>query len=501
MKTPELFTLVDFFDDCIKKNTDKTALVYQDSFISYGELGKKVDLLACNLISKGVGPNNIVGVMQNRSINMMISILAIIKAGGAYMPISTDTPSNRLHMLLNDSSIKIILSTFELINKFSINEFSIDVSNPGNYSNQGIQLKNTNKPDDIAYTIFTSGSTGTPKGVLINHRAVVNRLLWMKEAYSIDEKDIILQKTPYIFDVSVWELFLFFFSSSTLCLLNHGEERFPQMMIRAINRNQISIMHFIPSMMNNFLYYADHSDEISCLRSLRRVFVSGEALLISHYELFKKTMYNKCNTDLSNLYGPTEATVDVTYFDCPFDVELKKIPIGKSIDKVETYVIKDGVESIEGELYLSGIALAKGYLNRPELTHEFFKNENCFNKRLYKTGDLVRLTEDNEIEFLGRIDSQVKIHGIRIELGEIESTILKYKETRNCVVINKRFSENIHTLVAYLVSDKDVNISELKKFLRKELPEYMIPKIFMPIDSLPITSSGKIDRKKLPDPS
>ena len=333
---------------------------------------------------------------------------------------------------------------------------------------------------------------------MIEHRSVVNRLHWMQTAYPIGPADVILQKTPYYFDVSVWEFFWWAMTGAKLCFLRPGGEKIPMVLVDAIRRQQVTVLHFVPSMLNAFLEYLDGRD--APLPSLRRVFASGEALLPAHVRKFNQLLGAK----LTNLYGPTEATVDVTYFDCPTGNDFDRIPIGRPIHNTRLYVIKDGHAAPigqPGELCLAGVGLARGYLNNPALTAgKFTDNPLRPGERIYRTGDVARWLPDGNVEYLGREDHQVKIRGLRIELGEIENTIREFPGVTDCVVTVKRYSESVILIVAYVVGRASVDFGALKIHLKERLPEYMVPSHFERIDEIPLTPTGKADRKALPQP-
>ncbi|MBW7477878.1 amino acid adenylation domain-containing protein, partial [Paenibacillus oenotherae] len=299
----------------------------------------------------------------------------------------------------------------------------------------GAPLAQLSTADNLAYIIYTSGSTGLPKGVMVEHRSLMNRLYWMQKQYPLTGDDVILQKTPYTFDVSVWELLWWMLSGASLCLLGPGGEKDPQQIRDAIVRYRVTTMHFVPSMLTAFLHACP-----SGLSSLKQVFASGEALVIKQVNEFKELLYKPYNTRLANLYGPTEATIDVSYFDCDQAAKPGIIPIGKPIDNTQLYVL-DGRQEVQpigvpGELYIGGAGLARGYVNRAELTEEkFIANPYRPGERMYRTGDLARWQPDGTVEYLGRIDHQVKIRGYRIELGEIEAQLLKVEGVKEAAVL------------------------------------------------------------------
>ena len=474
-----------------------TAVVCGDQSLTYAELNARVNRLAHRLRAEGVGPGSIVALMVERSLAMIVGILGIVKAGAAYLPVPPDHPAERTRYMLDDGGVRILLVHGKTAGRFAFSGLALDLDEPleGETANPVL----LNKPDDLVYVIYTSGSTGKPKGVMIEQRALVNRLRWMQAAYPIGPGDVILQKTPYSFDVSVWELFWWALQGATLAFLVPGGERNPLALVEAVRKHRVSVMHFVPSMLNVFLEYLDAKGDgaLKSLSSLKRVFASGEALTPSHVRKFNALL----DARLTNLYGPTEATVDVTYFDCPRGRDIDIVPIGRAIDNTRLYVIRDGREAAvgeTGELCIAGIGLARGYLNNPALTAEkFVDNPVNPGERIYRTGDLARWLPDGNVEYLGREDHQVKIRGLRVELGEIESTVREFPGVVDCVAAVDRRSESVIMLVAHVVSRSELDAAALKEYLRKRLPEYMVPHRFERLAELPLTSSGKADRKAL----
>jgi len=473
--------------------------------ISYAQLNDRVNRLAHRLRSEGVRPGHIVGLMVERSFAMIIGILGIVKAGGAYLPLSPDNPPDRIDYMLRDGGVNVLLVHNQTAGRIAFPGQVLNLDSPEVYRGSTAHPSIVNKPDDLAYVIYTSGSTGKPKGVMIEHRSVVNRLHWMQRAYPLGEGDVILQKTPYAFDVSVWELFWWALQGAKMCFLVPGGERNPLAILEAIRKRRVSVMHFVPSMLSVFLEYLDGkpAEVLAGLASVRRVFASGEALMSSHVRRFNDIWGGRTGARLINLYGPTEATVDVSYFDCPAHNDFEIIPIGRPIDNTRFYVIKDGRQAAvgeAGELCIAGIGLARGYVNNPALTDEKFTG-NPVNpgERIYRTGDVARWLPDGNVEYLGREDHQVKIRGLRIELGEIENTIRGYPGVVDCVALVKRHSETVILLTAYVVWKAGQESDGLKQHLKKQLPDYMIPNRFETIDAIPLTPSGKADRKALPE--
>jgi D-alanine--poly(phosphoribitol) ligase subunit 1 len=471
------------------------------------EINAKANQLAHRLRAHGVVPGQIVAMMVERSFAMAIGILGIIKAGGAYLPLPPDNPPDRTEYMLKDGGVAVLLVHGKTAGRTSFQGTIIDLDDLSLYQGPAANPVHVNKPDDLAYVIYTSGSTGRPKGVMIEHRAVVNRLNWMQRAYPIGEQDVILQKTPYYFDVSVWELFWWALEGAKLCFLPPGGEKNPLHIVEQIRTHQVSVMHFVPSMLSVFVDYLDGRNDayMAKIKSVRNVFASGEALASSHVKKFNDVWGGKTGARLINLYGPTEATVDVSYFDCPTNNDFQVIPIGRPIDNIKLYVIQDGRQvgiGENGELCIAGVGLARGYLNNAKLTGEKF-TDNPANpgERIYRTGDVARWLPDGNIEYLGREDHQVKIRGLRIELGEIENVVRSYPGIVECVAVVKKYSESVILIVAYIVSKEEPDLAQMKTFLKKSLPEYMVPNHFERLLEMPLTPTGKANRRALPEPN
>jgi D-alanine--poly(phosphoribitol) ligase subunit 1 len=490
--------------------------------LTYEELNERANNLARLLRDMGLKPGTVVGILVERSLAMITGIFGILKAGGAYLPISPDNPARRVAHLLRDSGTDVLLTQAKFLDRCAELEIGpalrvVNLETGEIYRQPAGNLPLLNGPTDPVYVIYTSGSTGTPKGVVIEHRSLVNRLAWMQRAYPLGPADTVLQKTPFFFDVSVWEMFWWSTAGARLCFLMPGGERFPQAIVETVEKNAVTVMHFVPSMLSVFLEYLRHSaDDVKRLASLKRIFASGEALSPAHVRAFNEVLHRPNGTLLTNLYGPTEATVDVSYFDCPFSGDFEKIPIGKPIDNISLPIMDKDLQpqpvGAEGELCIAGIGVARGYLNRPELTAEkFVKHQTLTPKSqiltpksyiLYRTGDLACLGPDGNIEFLGRQDQQVKIHGLRIELGEIESVLAGHPSIQDCVVVVKKFAKNITMIAAYIIpqAGEKVTAPELKSYLKTLLPEYMVPNLFVTMERFPLTASGKLDRSALPEP-
>ncbi len=473
---------------------DDEAIICDDCHMSYKEFNEKVNQLANLLIQKGVTSNDVVGVIIKRSIDMLIAIWGVIKAGGAYLPIAPKSPADRKAFMLKDCSAKIVITNTEDIVDSDYTGEIININNP---ELKEISVKNPHievKPEDAAYVIYTSGSTGLPKGVVIQHGSLLNRLLWMADICNITEHDTILQKTTYTFDVSVWEIVLPFILGAKIYLAKPGGEKEPDYLLNIINSRGITVTHFVPSMLSAFLSVVPEGMEIS---NLRKCICSGEALTLNHKDLFYRKFNEK--TELINLYGPTEAAIDVTY--CKISKDSVKIPIGKPVPNTKIYILDEDKKPVPvgviGEIYISGNQVGRGYINNPGLTARCFLDD-PFNSglRMYKTGDTGRWLEDGNIEYIGRNDDQIKIRGFRIELGEIENRLISHPNIKGAVVILNRNNENA-SLTAYIKYNEPVKSQELKSFLLKSLPDYMIPAKFYSVDEFPLTSSGKTDKKVL----
>lgn len=504
---PKDKTVYQFFEERADRFPDYTAAVFGDKKISYRELNEKSNQLARILREKGVKQGSIAAVMLERSLEMIIGIMAVEKAGGAYLPIDPHYPEDRINYMLKDSNAELLL----------LNERSSTVKTEGNiekillddeglYQGDCSNLPDKADPDSIAYLIYTSGSTGRPKGTMIRHHSLVNRLNWMQKKYPIDCSDTILQKTPFTFDVSVWEMFWWAMQGAKVCFLEPGGEKDPGRIANAVEEHAITVMHFVPSMLTAFLEYLKDTGNIEKVACLKHVFASGEALSAAQVGLFR-SLLKKNGARLANLYGPTEATIDVSYFDCGMEDDPASIPIGKPVDNTRLYVMDGKMQlqpiGVPGELCIAGVCLASGYLNRPDLTGEKFVRDPFHREeKLYRTGDLARWRDDGNIEYLGRLDFQVKIRGLRIEPGEIEKVILSHPSVRECIVsVWEKRPGDLH-LVAYIVCEKEKNAepSELQSFLEKTLPEYMVPRIFVFLEAIPLSANGKADRKALPKP-
>jgi amino acid adenylation domain-containing protein len=497
--------LHELFEKKVEQTPDSIALVFEGEKLTYRQLNDRANRLAQYLQSFGVEPETFVGVCMERSLEMVVALYGTLKAGAAYVPIDPTYPAERQAFMMADAQASLILTQAHLVADLPKNNAKVICLD--SQWNEIVQQSKENPqrvvgPENLAYMIYTSGSTGKPKGVMNTHQAIVNRLLWMQEAYPLTAEDRVLQKTPFSFDVSVWEFFWPLIIGSQLVMAVPEGHRDRDYLIDIITKVGITTMHFVPSMLQVFL---DGPGLENC-SSLKHVICSGEALSYALQERCFQKM--PAGVQLHNLYGPTEAAVDVTFWECQSKSNLNIVPIGRPIANTQLYILDKNMipvpVGVPGELHIGGVQVARGYHNRPELTEEKFISDPFSNNpeaRLYKTGDLTRYLPDGNIEYLGRMDFQVKIRGFRIELGEIEAILCKYPGVREAVV-NPWQDQYGQNLAAYIVlqGENEIKTSSLRKYLSEKLPDYMVPSAFMVLDSFPLTPSGKADRKALPGP-
>ncbi|TYP76738.1 non-ribosomal peptide synthetase [Paenibacillus methanolicus] len=501
---PEHALLQELFEAQAEKTPDHAAVEFQDAQLTYRELNERANQLAWQLRREGVLPDQVVAIMMDRSLDMMIGIVAILKAGGAYLPIDPGYPEDRIRFMLEDSGAKLLLvCRNDTVALESVKR--IDLSDDRSFGPETTNPEPVNTSSNLAYMIYTSGSTGRPKGVMIEHRSVSNRLHWGQKAYPFNEKDVILQKTPISFDVSVWELFWWPLVGAQLIMLEPGGEKNARTIVDEIARRGVTAIHFVPSMLSLFVEHLENGGSLAAIRSLRYVFASGEALPADLANRFNRLL-GANGARLINLYGPTETTVEVSHFECAAGREHASIPIGKPIDNIQLHILSANGRlqplGMPGELCIAGVGLARGYWNRPELTEEkFVANPFRPGERIYRTGDLARWREDGHVEYLGRIDHQVKIRGYRIELGEIEAQLLTHAQVKEAAVIARSHPDGQQYLCAYVVMDDGLTPFELKQHLLGAMPEYMVPAHFVRMDRMPLTPNGKLDRNRLPEPA
>ncbi|WP_245546014.1 non-ribosomal peptide synthase/polyketide synthase [Nocardia higoensis] len=505
-------TLVSMFAAQAARTPDAPALDYAGdptAGLTYRALDAAVNRLARHLIDRGVGPESLVALHFRRSPELVIAMYAVLAAGGAYVPLDPDHPAERTAHILRTAAPMCVLSTGDIEPpETAAPVLRLDELDLAGYPDGPVwdrERRRPLRPRHLAYVIFTSGSTGLPKGVAVTHEAIVNRLVWMQQTYRLTEADVVLQKTPATFDVSVWEFFWPLQVGARLVLARPDDHRDPAVLRRVIAEHGITTAHFVPSMLEAFL--GGHDGEIA--DSLRQVFASGEALPAAPAQRLRVLT----GARLHNLYGPTEAAVDVTFHEVT-DTDIATVPIGAPVFNTRLYVLDSRLRPVPvgapGELYLSGVQLARGYLARPGLTADRFVADpfaaaagpSAPGARMYRTGDLVRWTIDGELEYLGRTDFQVKLRGLRIELGEIESVLSEVDGVVRAVVVVRDDAGVGEQLVGYVVEAEPggVRPERLRTAALSALPAYMAPASYVVLDALPVNASGKLDRAALPTP-
>lgn len=491
------------FEDQAERTPHHPALVFRGQRLTYAELNTRSNKLAHHLREHGTSRGSLVGVYLERSFEMVVALVAILKSGAAYIPYDPGLPLTRLNTMIEDSRPVCVITQQKLSGNlagYTGQTLLLDSGCEVIDGQPGSNLRIPVDPWDAIYAIYTSGSTGVPNAAVNTHEAVANRILWMQDQYPLGSSDRILQKTPYSFDVSVWEFFNSLISGATLVIAEPGRHEDPAYIADLISTEGITAIHFVPSMLREFL---DAPNLAGC-GSLKRVFASGETLPPD----LRQKFYRLLGVELHNLYGPTEAAVEVTHWDCHRHAPCATVPIGRPIANVKAYILDRHLAlvpiGVAGELYIGGIAVARGYLNRPEFTAARFVPDPFAkhpDQRLYKTGDRARFLADGNIEYLGRLDNQVKLRGSRIELGDIEATLLGNSQVRAAAVLLRDDGNGDPRLVAYLVTDgSELDVPAVRAFLRERLPENMIPAAFVAVQSLPKTTSGKLDKKTLPAP-
>ncbi|MFE9686712.1 amino acid adenylation domain-containing protein [Streptomyces sp. NPDC006285] len=488
-------TLIGPIESQAARTPDAVALVHGDTTLTYAELNTRANRLARHLQALGARPGTVVAVSVPRSVELVVTLLAVLKAGAAYLPLDPDYPAARLTYMLQDAAPVCAVTDradrlphdtrtgTELVVLDGLDVSAYPWTNP----------PRALTPAHPAYVIYTSGSTGRPKGVVVPHRAIDNRLRWMQHEYGLTAGDRVLQKTPSSFDVSVWEFFWPLREGATLVVAEPGGHKDPAYLARLIREETVTTCHFVPSMLRMFLATPEAG---RCAEVLRRVFCSGEVLPRETAHAFARTLPG---VGLHNLYGPTEAAVDVTYHACD-PADFGPVPIGRPVWNTRLYVLDAALRpcppGVPGELFLAGVQLADGYLGREELTASRFVHDpfGPAGSRMYRTGDLARWTDSGEVEYLGRTDHQVKLRGQRIELGEIEAALTAQPGVEGaCAVVWE------DRLVAYVTGD-DADPADARIALARELPEHMVPTVVVALEAFPLSPSGKLDRRELPAP-
>ncbi|MBD2339090.1 amino acid adenylation domain-containing protein [Calothrix sp. FACHB-156] len=519
---PQDVCLHQLFEAQVQRAPNNIALIGDREELTYAELNTRANQLAYYLQSLGVGADTLVGICVERSVEMVVGLLGILKAGGAYLPLDPEYPRERLAFMMQDAQIDMLLTQAHLLDSLPEQQAQIicldrdwpaisscaqsplggsSVAHEGNPQDRAATIPNLPSPNNLAYVIYTSGSTGKPKGVMIPHCAIVNHMVWMQHTFPLTPDDKVLQKTPFSFDAAIWEFYAPLLAGAQLVMAQPGGHRDSNYLIEVINQHQITTLQLVPSLLRMLL---DSGKFASC-KSLKRVFCGGEVLIT---ELVQRCQ-SQINAQIYNLYGPTEATIDATYCDCQAILSKEQhthsIPIGRPIANTQIHILDQNLQpvpvGVPGEIYIGGAGLAKGYLHLPELTQEKFIHHPFGKGHLYKTGDLGCYLPNGNIEYIGRVDFQVKLRGFRIELGEIEQAITLHPHIKQVVAIVREDSPGDQRLVAYITLDGGAPTSEeLRNSLKQQLPDYMIPTTFVVIDTFPLTPNGKLDRNALPIP-
>lgn len=494
---PAKSTLYSLFESASEKNKDKVCINANDEEITFKDLkayAERIDSKVRNLTDN---EKSVIAVIAERSFEMYGAIYGIIRGGNVYLPIDPNYPQDRIDYILENSNAKAVI-TQDKFTHLAGNTPCIDATELLNSTEQPEVTECLATPEDTAYVIYTSGSTGNPKGAKISHKSAINRILWMHDFYPLEENDVILQKTPYTFDVSVWELFWWGITGRTLCASKPDEHFLPAKILDEVQKHSVTHLHFVPSVFDLFLTYLENNpDEQSKFNSVKYVFLSGEALTANHINRFYN-IYDYNKVQLHNLYGPTECAVDVSYYACmPTDID--PVPIGKPIYNTQLYIVDKHLKptpiGVVGELCIGGVNVGLGYLNNEQLTNEKFIPNPFGEGKLYKTGDLAYWREDGNIIYYGRIDSQVKLNGQRIELGEIEKVISEVSGIEAVTVMIKQ-NNGQDVLVAFCSGDETA-VDDIIAHCESKLPQYMVPSKVQFIEKMPLNASGKLDRKAL----
>lgn len=484
----------ELFEAQVERQPDAIAAVCGEQTLSFARLADRSNAVARRLASLGVRPEDRVGLRLVRSFELLAGVLGILKAGAAYVPIDPEDPPQRARFVLEDSGCRALLTHRAVTPLAETTVPVVNLDDPLSAEEAEGGALPAAGPRNLAYVIYTSGSTGQPKGCMLEHRGVVNRLAWMADEYGVGPGAVLLQKTRYTFDVSVWEILLGPVTGATVCLLEAGGEKDPAEIARAMIRHRVTVVHFVPTMLNVFLQALGPG---AFFPDWRHCICSGEALRPEDRDLFFRTL---CGVRLHNLYGPTEASIDVTF--CEIVAEATRIPIGRPVANTSIHILDAAWQPVPvgvfGELCVGGVQVGRGYLNRPGLTGErFVAHELAGRGRLYRTGDLGRWLPDGTIEYAGRIDAQIKVRGFRVEPVEVEDALRRFSGIDDAVVVLHAAGAGDPALCAFYVSAAPVEVEAIRRHLLGCLPAYMVPARFFRLAALPLTSSGKVDRRRL----
>ncbi|RCG17648.1 amino acid adenylation domain-containing protein, partial [Streptomyces reniochalinae] len=497
-------TLHHLFVEQARRTPDRIALSCEDGQLSYAQLDRLANRLAHTLRERGVAAEARVGISLHRSLDLVIALLAVLKAGGAYVPLDPDYPADRIAYIAQDAAVQLVLvqpGTREQVGFLA--ERGVELVELGGADDGWLEASDEPvgarvHPDNLAYVIYTSGSTGRPKGAMLSHRGICNRLLWMQSAYDLQEDDRVLQKTPFSFDVSVWEFFWPLIAGARLHVARPDGHRDAGYLAELIEQQHICVLHFVPSMLHSFLAQRTAAERCP---DVRHVMCSGEALPL---EVQEQCMQALPKARLHNLYGPTEASVDVSFWECVSEPGASSVPIGRPVANTQLYVLNEAMapvpDGVVGDLFIGGVQPARGYLGRPDLTAERFVANPFGPGRLYATGDLARFRADGVIEYAGRKDHQIKIRGYRIEIDEIEAVLADHPAIRQCLVVVHEVTRADKRLIAFVTArdGQEAVTADLRAHLLERLPEYMVPAYFVPLEEFPLSPNGKVDRKALP---
>lgn len=493
---PQNATIHKLFEEQVNKNPYNIAIEFEGERLTYAQVNNKADKLANLLRSKGIEKQSIIGIMSERMPKAIIAILAVLKAGAVYLPIDTEYPKERIKFMLEDSDVALVLTQTKFLDSMPIDIKALDLESEELFIEHSDKLEELSTSDDLAYIIYTSGSTGKPKGAMLSHKGVVNYTTWAAKSYLKGESLAFPLYTSISFDLTVTSIFTPLITGNRIII--YGEDDKKLSIEKVLEDNKAGVIKLTPAHLKLI------KEKDLSFSKVKRLIVGGEQLETTLANKIHKCFDEK--VEIYNEYGPTEATVGcmIYRYDANTDKRIA-VPIGVPADNMEIYILDKHLNPVPqnsvGEMYIGGIGLAKGYINREDLTNDrFIDNPFKDGHKIYKTGDLARLMWDGNIEFVGRKDHQVKIRGYRIELGEIEEKLLQYKDIREAVVIENNDIRGNNYLCAYIISEKELKQEEIRSFMKYELPEYMIPSYFVQIHKLPLTINGKIDTKKLPEP-
>lgn len=491
LKYPKDKMIHELFEEQVMKTPARTALICEKEKINYEDLNKKANKLAHYLIDNGVQQGSIIGLIINPSIEMIISILAVLKVGATYLPIDITNTKERISQMINDSNVFCVLTKSKIYKEFNLSVKFIDVDGEKSYSTNDLNISIPQLSESIAYIVFTSGSTGKPKGVMISHKSIVNLIFGINKSINITENKRILSHTSIAFDIFILETLLPLCLGLEVLMVPNKLQKNPKLLATIIREEEIDIIQITPSQMSMFISCQEGRESLQTT-FLKKILVGGESFPNYLLNELKKLTTAK----IYNMYGPSETTVWSTYHEV---TDEETLSIGKPIANTRIYILdKNNVElkaGEPGELCIAGDGLAVGYLNNEELTsYKFINHPSMINERLYKTGDIVKINNEGNIDYLGRLDNQIKLKGHRIELEEIESLILSTNIVKEVIVVTKETMNNGTFLIAYITNNTTVNVNKLKDILSLIIPEYMIPSKIIQIDSFPLNINGKADR-------